>query len=63
VNEHRGIVLHPQEWLMLAEERALIDLMRAILNTTPRERSVCQHGHVHAEMYEPDMLFVPININ
>lgn len=57
------IELHAVEWEMLAEERASIDLIRAILGTPATESSVCQHGHVHAQMFEPDARFLPVSLN
>lgn len=63
MGDHTSHALHAVEWEMLAEERAHIDLMRAIFATAPRETRTCQHGHVHAELYEPDMRFVLVTLN
>lgn len=60
---HEAYELHPHEWEMLADQRAHIDLIRAIIGTTPTHKSVCQHGHVHAELYEPDARFIPVSLN
>jgi hypothetical protein len=61
--DHVSHELHAAEWEMLAEQRAHIDLIRAIVGTHAREASICQHGHTHAELFEPDMRYVPVSLN